>query len=152
MATFSNILADIDSIPGLIRVKTQQLEDITAGPIGGQAVGDFNINLRKWQITCLRELKRRTSLITFLIYVQDAGLGTEEDWLENPIPETFLKEVEAYLDTQNVLNYKVEDIDEVDQYAIVVAFDIGNNKVSGVRWYVYKDTGAVIHKDYQGIS
>lgn len=150
MATLADILADIDGTPGLIRVQTERTENISAGPLPQGKVGDVNINLAKWQVTTLRELKARTSITKFMVYVKDTG-PAEEAWLETPIPEAFLKEVETYLKGLGVVAFDVEEIDEIDEYAIVVLFDLSANKIEGERQFVYRDAGSIIHKVYTGI-
>jgi len=147
MATYNQIKNYLNGLPGVNVYQQEEVEHATVGIYGGNNFNERFLDVSKRQVTLLIDLKQGRKMITFFVYVSDPGTGSEEAFLETPIPELFQKEVESFIaGVSGVLNYKIDEIDEVNRYAVVTGYFENTTPnpdiIEGRQYFIY-DQGTI---------
>lgn len=147
MATYTQIINFLNGLTGVSVFQQEEVENVTAGTYGVNGFNERFLDVSTRQVTCLINLKQGQRKSTFNIYVTDPGTGSEVAELENPVPELFQKEVETFISAvSGVLNYKIDEIDEVNRYALVTGYFLDTTPtpdvIEGRQYFIY-DTGTI---------
>ena len=122
-----------------------------------------NGELRQFGILYIRSLKNakcETVIQTFLV----KNFGTPEEEvlpiareLENEPEEThtFRDLVRTYLDANHISPARpkitIDSVNEIDEFAIVTAYEVADNTISQKRYFLYRDSnGAPVFLEYIG--
>lgn len=147
MATYAQIINFLNGLNGVQVAQQEEVENTTAGTYGVNGFNERFLNISKRQVSVLIDLKQGHRMNTFIVYVQDPGTGSEVAELGSPVPELFQKEVETFISgVTGVLNYKIDEIDEVNRYAVVTGYFLNSTPnpdvIEGRQYFVY-DAGTI---------
>lgn len=146
MATFQDILTEIDTLPGVTRLTTERVENLSKNLT--DPLSEVNVNFQTWQINLLIRLRRRTSKSTIKVFILRPGQQNESAWKESEIPEVFEQQVEKQLKLAGYTKYKIDEVDEHVQFALVTVYqNAGANKES-IKKYIQLAGSTWQIKDY----